>query len=110
MILVKIPPRSSCVLIYVNDFFNPTIIVIFTYSQLKKERMKGKTVYLVVSQHDCGVDITPFSTYEKAENEFNSMLLRDYDEEEIEENGWDGETDIDFEDGTGLRLEQETIN
>tara|TARA_B100000963_G_scaffold5095_1_gene3870 strand:- start:11355 stop:11573 length:219 start_codon:yes stop_codon:yes gene_type:complete len=72
--------------------------------------MKGKTVYMVIDQSDYGVDIYPFSTYKKAENKFHDMLLQRFDEEEIEENGWDEETDIDFEDGTGLRLEQETIN
>jgi len=72
--------------------------------------MKGKTVYLVVDQHDYGVDTYAFSTYKKAEEKFYDRLLQKFDEEEIEENGWDEETDIDFEDGTGLKLEQETIN
>ena len=71
--------------------------------------MKGKTVYLVVEQHDCGIDIFAFSTYKKSEEKFFDILYHRFDEEEIEENGWDEETDIDFEDGTGLWLEQETI-
>lgn len=72
--------------------------------------MKGKTVYMVIDQSDYGVDIYAFSTYKKSEKKFFDILHNRFDKEEIEENGWEEETDIDFEDGTGLRLEQETIN